>query len=95
MAETLAAVAPTGLRIEGLRLCRQLAGLTQGELARRVGVNQSMISELERGTRSPRLSTARQLLQILGAPSIEALFPPSPDARPGRPRRAVSRSSKG
>ena len=89
MAETLApALAPNGLRIEGLRLFRHLAGLTQRELAKRVGVNPSTISDLERGTMSPRLSTARRLLQVLRAPSIEALFP-DPPLGDGRGRRAA------
>lgn len=72
------------LRIEGLRLFRQLARLTQAELARRVGVNTGTISDLERGLMSPRLSTARRLMQVLGAPSIEALFPTPPAATAGR-----------
>jgi DNA-binding XRE family transcriptional regulator len=95
MAETLAPpLAPPSIRIEGLRLFRHLAGLTQHELARRVGVNKSTISQLERGTMSPRLTTARRLLQVLRAPSVEALFPDPP--LNGRPRRAQkTRSSKG
>jgi len=91
MAEALALPSSSAsMRIEGLRLFRHLAGLTQRELARRVGVNPSTISDLERGRMSPRLSTARRLLQVLRAPSVEALFPDPPPN--GRPRK--TRSSK-
>jgi transcriptional regulator with XRE-family HTH domain len=95
MAEALVSPSPSSIRIEGLRTFRQLAGLTQRELARRVGVNPSTISELERGTMSPRLTTARRLLQVLRAPSVEALFPDPPLATNGRRRAPKTRSSKG
>lgn len=48
-----------------LWLARKLARLTQEELARRAGVQQSLIARVERG-RDVRLSTMRRLYEALG-----------------------------
>lgn len=53
----------TGDQIRALRL---RAGLTQAELARRVGTTQSAIARWERGAVSPSLRTGRRLAAACG-----------------------------
>lgn len=53
---------PTG---EAIRRLRRRAGLTQKELAERIGVSQSLISRIERGSVDPKLSTVQAILNIL------------------------------
>lgn len=50
---------------EKLRELRRRVGLTQAELARRAGVSQSLISRLEAGTVSPRISTLAKIYSAL------------------------------
>ena len=45
---------------------RQRAGVTQVELARRAGLSQSSISQIEQPTRQPRLDTLRKIARALG-----------------------------
>lgn len=59
---TLSRLAPGPL----LREARELAGLSQAELAALVGTKQSVISRWERGVDEPRLSTLARLLQACG-----------------------------
>ena len=49
-----------------LRLARVKAGLTQGELAERAGVAQSLISAYENGRRQPTVPTLSRLLEAAG-----------------------------
>jgi transcriptional regulator with XRE-family HTH domain len=49
-----------------VRQSRQIAGLTQGELAERLGTTQSAISNWERGRDEPRASTLGRILQACG-----------------------------
>jgi transcriptional regulator with XRE-family HTH domain len=49
-----------------LRLARVKAGLTQGELAERAGVAQSLISAYENGRRQPTMPTLSRLLEAAG-----------------------------
>lgn len=51
---------------ERLRSAREHRGLTQTELGRRVGIDQAIISKLERGKHTPRLDTLRRLADGLG-----------------------------
>jgi transcriptional regulator with XRE-family HTH domain len=53
----------TGLLI---REARTTAGLTQSELAGRVGTKQSVISRWERGIEEPRIGTLARLLRACG-----------------------------
>jgi transcriptional regulator with XRE-family HTH domain len=49
-----------------LRRARHRAGLTQAELARRVGTHQSAIARWERGSARPSLETLRELVRACG-----------------------------
>jgi predicted transcriptional regulator len=52
---------------EEIRKLRKLAGLTQGELAKRAGVSQALIARIESGQVDPRLSTLRKIITALSA----------------------------
>jgi len=58
----------------GLKSWREFRRLTQRQLGAEVGVTQSMVWRWERG-HCPRVDQARALVRVLGAPSLEALFP--------------------
>jgi transcriptional regulator with XRE-family HTH domain len=49
-------------------MARRTAGLTQTQLARKVGKSQGYVSLLERGLRSPSTSLARRLTKVLNLP---------------------------
>jgi predicted transcriptional regulator len=53
-----------------LRRMRELAGLTQSELAKRLGVSQSLIAKIEKGRIDPKLSLVRRIMEEL-TPLIE------------------------
>lgn len=55
-----------------IRTFRKRLGLTQGELAERLGVNRSAIGAYEDGRAEPRLSVLRLMAQIFGC-SLDAL----------------------
>jgi transcriptional regulator with XRE-family HTH domain len=56
------------------RALREKKGLTQDELARRVGVTKAYISLLESGTRTnPSLDVLRRLAKALGVPLTKLL----------------------
>ena len=50
-----------------LELVRRRNGLTQGELARRAGTSQPVVSAYERGHRDPTFGTLRRLVEAGGA----------------------------
>ena len=50
-----------------LRTARELAGLTQSELARRIGTSQATISAYEGGHKQPSVATFNRLLAATGA----------------------------
>jgi HTH-type transcriptional regulator/antitoxin HipB len=52
--------------VQMLREVREAKGLTQSDLARRLGRVQSRISEVEAGEADPRLSTATFMAEALG-----------------------------
>ena len=54
-----------------LRQVRQDAGLTQAEMAARLGVNQSWISYYERGSRKLDMLQIRQICVAVGVPIAE------------------------
>jgi transcriptional regulator with XRE-family HTH domain len=49
-----------------IREARRLAGLTQAELARRLGTAQSAVSNWERGRDTPRVDTLARILEACG-----------------------------
>jgi len=53
-----------------LREAREAKGLTQSDLARRLGRVQSRVSEVEAGEADPRLSTAASMAEALGQPLV-------------------------
>lgn len=77
-----------------LRALRSRRGLSQRELAGRSGVSVGMISEVERGSKSPTVRLAYQLAQALGVSLTELLeAPPTPDSS-GQPGPAVAVSPR-
>ncbi len=50
-----------------LLAARARAGLTQGEVAQRMGTTQSVIARLESGTRMPSMRTMQRYAQAVGA----------------------------
>ena len=60
---------------ERLKQERQLAGLTQSQLAHLIGISQQTLSKHEHGKRTPQhFSLIRQYERVLGV-SAEELFP--------------------
>ena len=49
-----------------IRNARELRGLTQEKLAERVGINNSFLSQIERGLKAPSLKTLHALATDLG-----------------------------
>jgi transcriptional regulator with XRE-family HTH domain len=49
-----------------IREARRLRGLTQAELARRLGTTQSAVSNWERGRDTPRVDTLARILEACG-----------------------------
>ncbi|MBI3801759.1 MAG: helix-turn-helix transcriptional regulator [Deltaproteobacteria bacterium] len=49
-----------------LRICRERAGLTQEELARRIGCRQSYISQVEQPEARPTLGTLQKVAKAIG-----------------------------
>ena len=48
-------------------------GMTQKELAEAVGVEQSMICQIERGTKTPSMPLGKQIADVFGC-SIDSLL---------------------
>jgi len=68
---------PVVVKLGRLRFRREMAGLTQEELAARAGVSKNALGALERGASEPRPSTIRRLAEALGCQPEELV---SPDA---------------
>ena len=49
-----------------VKACRELAGLTQEELAKRLGCTQSYISQVEQSEARPTLGTLQRLAEAIG-----------------------------
>jgi DNA-binding XRE family transcriptional regulator len=54
---------------------RSLAGLTQGEVAERMGTTQSVIARLESGKQAPSLRTVQRYARAVGARAVLRLEP--------------------
>ena len=63
-----------------VREARRRAGLSQAELAARVGTTQSAIARLERGRASPSFRRVRELVAACGLELRVHLAPPDPVA---------------
>lgn len=63
-----------------LRKARLRAGLTQAELAKRVGLTRASYTNIEKGHKHPSLTTALRIARVLSEP-VEDLFA---DSFPGR-----------
>jgi transcriptional regulator with XRE-family HTH domain len=81
-------LANTPIVVVGLRQWRRLRNLSQAELAARIGVSTTQVSAWETGRSLPHLRYIRRLLQVLEAPSLDALFPESPPTPPTRSRKS-------
>jgi len=56
-------VTPLSLQVKGLRRC---AGLTQAQMARRIGVGLRFVRDLEQGKPSVRVDKVNQVLALFG-----------------------------
>lgn len=65
-------VKPTKV-VNDIRALREAAGLTQAELARRVGVTRQTLIAIEQGKYSPSLELAFQIARAFGTP-LDAVF---------------------
>ena len=54
---------------------RKMKGITQYELAEKLGVSAATISQYESGTRAPNLVRLKKLAQILGCTTDQLLEP--------------------
>lgn len=52
-----------------IKICRKNSGLTQAEVARKLGVSAQYVSQYERGLRHPKPSTLARLADAIGVPS--------------------------
>ena len=57
---------------ETIRARRQALGITQADMAARLGVAPSMVCQIERGSKAPSLPLAAEIARLLGC-SIDAL----------------------
>ncbi len=73
----LAAAERTRALVKALAKARERAGLTQAEVARRMGTTQSAVARLERGGADPRLSTIERYAEMIGW-RIEAMDEATP-----------------
>lgn len=67
------ALAPEYETARELIAARAKAGLTQGEVAERMGTTQSVIARLESGQRSPSLRTVQRYAEAVGARAVVRL----------------------
>ena len=59
---------------EALRLIRVFHDLKQGELANRLGVSKSYLSEIEAGKKKPRIELIERYASEFGIPSSSIMF---------------------
>ena len=56
---------------------RQVAGLSQAELARRAGIRPETLNRIENGKNTPDFATVRKLVEAMNAAERARLVPPS------------------
>ncbi|MHB8285982.1 MAG: helix-turn-helix domain-containing protein, partial [Caulobacteraceae bacterium] len=59
---------------EALRLIRVFHGLKQNQIAERVGLSTSYVSEIERGQRTPTLETVERYARVFEMPASSIMF---------------------
>jgi transcriptional regulator with XRE-family HTH domain len=59
---------------EALRLIRVYHDMKQAELATKLGISKSYMSEIEKGTKSPTMELVEKYAEIFGIPSSSILF---------------------
>lgn len=64
--------------VRELIAARMRAGLTQGQIAQRMGTTQSVIARLEGGKRTPSMNTVQRYAQATGCKAVFRLEPLSP-----------------
>lgn len=62
---------------QSLRTWRELRGLTQAQLAEKVGVSQGMIAWIETGRSAPNITLAYDIADALGVPDRDIAWPQS------------------
>ena len=62
---------------KNMREFRVAAGLSQGDVAKRMDVEQTYVSGLERGVRNPTLTTLERAAAALGVTIVDLLRPPA------------------
>jgi transcriptional regulator with XRE-family HTH domain len=81
-AELLDSLNPGSALRRQMIAARVRAGLTQQELAKRMGTAQSTIARLERGGRSPNASTLRKFAEATGSRLVMRLDVTEPEIPP-------------
>lgn len=71
----------------GVAHYREVAELTQEDLAIRVGVTQRTIRAIEAGTANPAIASILRIQAVLSVPSLELLFGDQFPTSAFRPRR--------
>ena len=64
-----------------LRTLRQTLGLTQTQMARKLGISQATLNRLESGTQNVTLRTLAVLARALRCDVVDLLLPPGPKSR--------------
>lgn len=71
---------------EALRLCRKLKDWSQGDVGTAVGASQQTVAGWEKGRSNPRPDAYAKLVELFGADSPVAKFPPSEEDLAVTPR---------
>jgi len=64
---------------QGVRTAREAAGLSTRALARRSGISQPFVSQIERGVTAPSISTLYRIAEVLNVTPASLLPPPELD----------------
>lgn len=77
--------------METLKVFRTQAGLTQAQLAEKVGLSLNTILNFEKGRREPRSSDLQKIAAALGCGVSELLNPlPSPAPKRGKGKKSAA-----
>lgn len=64
---------------ENIRKLRRKKGLTQAELAKKMGVSQQVVNQYENGKLNPKFETTKKIAYALEVPALELLSFPLAD----------------